>query len=95
LLLKGHFDIISDGRRSKVNRTGNPGMTVGGTGDVLTGIVGAFLALGNDDLEAASAAAFLNGTVGDYVAAFKGYHMVASDLVDALPKVLSKYYQPL
>ncbi len=91
ILLKGHYDVISDGTRLRVCRGGNPGMTVGGTGDVLTGIVGAFLAKGNGPLEAASAAAFLNKSVGDYVATFKGYHLMASDLVEALPRVLAKY----
>ncbi len=93
ILLKGRYDIISDGARTRVNRTGNPGMTVGGTGDVLTGIVGAFLAWGNSGLEAASASAFLNGMVGDYVATFKGYHLLASDLIDAIPNIVSKYDQ--
>lgn len=91
ILLKGHYDIVSNGERTKVNRTGNPGMTVGGTGDVLTGIAGAFLAWGNESFEAAAAAAFLNGSVGDYVSTFKGYHLLASDLVSALPTMMARY----
>ncbi len=91
ILVKGHEDIISDGGRTRLSRGGNPGMTVGGTGDVLTGLVTAFLASGNRGFESACAGSYLNKTVGDYVATFKGYHMLASDLVDALPKILLKF----
>ncbi|MEM1551854.1 MAG: NAD(P)H-hydrate dehydratase [Candidatus Bathyarchaeia archaeon] len=88
LLLKGAVDIIADEKHYKLNFTGNPGMTVGGTGDVLSGIVGAFLAQGADPFEAAVAGAFVNGAAGDFVFEEKGYHMVASDLLDWIPKVL-------
>ncbi|MEM0050432.1 MAG: NAD(P)H-hydrate dehydratase, partial [Candidatus Bathyarchaeia archaeon] len=89
ILLKSHVDIISDGTRVKFNFTGNPGMTVGGTGDVLSGIVGAFLAQGFDPFEAAVAGAFINGAAGDFVKSEKGYHMVASDLLEWIPKVMN------
>jgi len=89
LLVKGAMDIVSDGQRLKLNFTGNPGMTVGGTGDVLSGVVGAFLAQGKDAFKAAVAGAFLNGAAGDFVFTEKGYHMVASDLIDWIPHVLS------
>ncbi|MEM2947730.1 MAG: NAD(P)H-hydrate dehydratase, partial [Candidatus Bathyarchaeia archaeon] len=82
LLLKSAVDIIADGKRFKLNFTGNPGMTVGGTGDVLSGIVGAFLAQGADPFEAAVAGAFVNGAAGDFVFEEKGYHMVASDFLE-------------
>ena len=88
VLLKGHTDVISDGKRVKFNFTGNPGMTVGGTGDVLSGIVAAFLAQGVDAFEAAVAGAFINGAAGDFVASEKGFHMVATDLLKWIPKVM-------
>ena len=88
IVLKSHTDVISDGYRVKLNFTGNPGMTVGGTGDVLSGIVGAFLAQGVDPFEAAVAGAFINGAAGDFVKAEKGYHMVSTDLLDWIPKVM-------
>ncbi|MEM2103419.1 MAG: NAD(P)H-hydrate dehydratase [Candidatus Bathyarchaeia archaeon] len=88
ILLKGAVDIISDGERLKMNYTGNPGMTVGGTGDVLSGIAAAFLAQNVDPFEAAAAAAFTNGAAGDFVYKAKGYHMVASDLLEYIPKIL-------
>lgn len=89
ILLKGPIDVISDGRRLKLNFTGNPGMTVGGTGDVLSGIVGAFLAQKIDPFEAAVAGAFVNGAAGDFVFEETGYHMVATDLIDWIPNVLN------
>lgn len=88
ILLKGNVDVVSDGRRIKLNFTGNPGMTVGGTGDVLSGIVATFLAQGVDTFEAAVAGAFVNGACGDFVQREKGFHMVAMDLIDWIPRVL-------
>ena len=75
ILLKGKVDIISDGERVKLNFTGNPGMTVGGTGDVLSGVVGALLAQKVDPFEAAAAGAFVTGAAGDFVAEKLGFHM--------------------
>jgi len=89
ILLKGPVDIISNGKRSKLNFTGNPGMTVGGTGDVLSGIAGAFLAQQTDPFEAAVAGAFVDGAAGDFVFEEKGYHMVPTDLIDWIPRVLN------
>jgi len=88
VLLKGHTDVISDGRKVKLNFSGNPSMTVGGTGDVLSGIVSAFLAQQVDPFEAAVAGAFINGAAGDFVKSVKGCHMVATDLLDWIPKVI-------
>jgi hydroxyethylthiazole kinase-like uncharacterized protein yjeF len=88
VLLKGHVDVVSNGKRFKLNFTGNPGMTVGGTGDVLSGIVGAFLAQQVDPFEAAVAGAFVNGAAGDFAFEEMGYHMVATDLIDWIPSVL-------
>jgi NAD(P)H-hydrate epimerase len=89
ILLKGPIDIISDEKHFKLNFTGNPGMTVGGTGDVLSGIVAAFLAQQTDPFEAAVAGAFVNGAAGDFVFQEKGYHMLATDLIQKIPQVLN------
>lgn len=86
ILLKGAVDIITDGGRTKLNFTGNPGMTVGGTGDVLTGLVGALLAQGFDAYRSAVAGAFINGVAGDLAARDRGYHIFASDLLDRIPE---------
>jgi hydroxyethylthiazole kinase-like uncharacterized protein yjeF len=88
ILLKGQVDMICDAKRVKLNFTGNPGMTVGGTGDVLSGIAGALLAQKNDPFEAAVAGAFVNGAAGDFVASDIGYHLVATDLLEWIPRVL-------
>ena len=88
ILLKGQVDVVCDAKRVKLNFTGNPGMTVGGTGDVLSGIIGALLAQKADPFEAAVAGAFVNGGAGDFVASEKGYHLVATDLLESIPRVL-------
>ena len=73
--------------RAKLNFTGNPGMTVGGTGDVLSGIVGGLMAQKVDAFEAAVAGAFVNGAAGDFVASEIGFHMVATDIIEWIPHV--------
>jgi len=88
VLLKGPVDIISDGTRVKLNFTGNPGMTVGGTGDILSGVVGAFLAWSVSPFEAAAAGAFVCGAAGDFVFERKGYHILPTDLLEWVPRVM-------
>jgi ADP-dependent NAD(P)H-hydrate dehydratase / NAD(P)H-hydrate epimerase len=83
-LLKGHVDLITDGDVVRGNTTGNPGMTVGGTGDVLAGVTAAFYAR-TTALRAATAAAFVNGLAGDLVYVEKDYGMVATDVIDKIP----------
>lgn len=91
ILLKGHTDVISDGRDVKLNRTGNAGMTVGGTGDVLAGICAALLALRNQPFSAACAAAYINGKAGDMLLKSKGYGFVAGDLPGEIPKIIKNF----
>lgn len=91
ILLKGPIDIISDGRKTFLNPKKTPAMTVGGTGDVLSGIAAAFLARNRNTLESASAAAFVNGLAGKLVQRKLGLHMAASDLVDVLPGILKPF----
>ncbi|MDK2854193.1 MAG: ADP-dependent NAD(P)H-hydrate dehydratase / NAD(P)H-hydrate epimerase [Thermococcaceae archaeon] len=85
ILLKGAYDIISDGKIWRYNKTGNRGMTTGGTGDVLAGIVGALLALGNEPLRAASVGAFLNGIAGDMVREEMGENFTALEVAKKVP----------
>ncbi len=87
VVLKGHRSVIAspDGRTA-INSSGNPGMATAGTGDVLTGIVGALLARGLAGFDAARLAVYLHGDAGDRAAAELGPDgMIASDLVDRLP----------
>ncbi|MFW6143821.1 MAG: NAD(P)H-hydrate dehydratase [Patescibacteria group bacterium] len=88
ILQKGNPDIISDGASTRVNQTGNPYMTVGGTGDTLAGICGAYLAMGLDPYTVACAAAFVNGKAGDLAAANLGPSLMASDLLAYLPQAI-------
>lgn len=86
VLLKGHVDVISDGERYKVNRTGSPAMTVGGTGDVLTGVTATLLAQTGNPFLAACASAHVNGLAGEIAAEEKGQHITATDVLEALPR---------
>ena len=89
VLLKGKMDIISDGMEFRANRTGNAGMTVGGTGDVLAGLTGALFAK-HDAFSAACAAAFINGAAGDLAFEEFGYGLLATDVIDRIPEVMKK-----
>lgn len=88
VILKGSVDIISDGKRVRRNRTGNPSMSVGGTGDTLTGIMVGLLAKGVEPFNAARIASFTNGYAGDMAFESHGFGMMASDLVEKIPEVL-------
>ena len=88
ILLKGKTDIISDGREVALNETGNPFMTVGGTGDTLAGICGAFLARGAEPFLAAQAGVFINGLAGEMASKKFGESMMATDLIEAIPEVI-------
>lgn len=89
VLLKGHETVITDGETGYINRTGNPGMAVGGSGDVLAGILVSLLGQGIQPLEAAACAAWLHGAAGDLCAAEIGqYGMLPTDMLSALPRLM-------
>ncbi|PSQ57941.1 bifunctional ADP-dependent NAD(P)H-hydrate dehydratase/NAD(P)H-hydrate epimerase [Halobacteriales archaeon SW_8_68_21] len=87
LLVKGTVDVVSDGDDVRLNRTGNPGMTVGGTGDVLAGTVGALAAV-TDPFHAAAVGAYVVGRAGDAAADANGTGLVATDVSDRLPEAM-------
>ncbi|MFA5331363.1 MAG: NAD(P)H-hydrate dehydratase [Methanoregula sp.] len=87
ILLKGPVDIVTDGIRVRFNRTGDPAMSVGGTGDVLAGVTGALLCH-LPAFEAACIAAYVTGRAGERVVENRGAGMLASDLMDRIPKEL-------
>jgi len=91
VLSKGPIDIVSDGLHIKLNDTGNAAMATGGTGDVLSGTVGAMLAKGMDAFDAARTAAFVAGTAGDAALEELGHSMLASDVLWNLPGVFGEY----
>ncbi|MBU5452409.1 NAD(P)H-hydrate dehydratase [Pseudoflavonifractor sp. MSJ-30] len=89
MLLKGHRTCVTDGIREYRNTTGNPGMAVGGSGDVLAGVLVSLLGQGLEPLEAAACAAWLHGKAGDLCAGELGeYGMLPTDLLDFLPRLL-------
>ena len=89
MLLKGHRTVITDGSDTYINQTGNPGMAVGGSGDVLAGIIVSLLGQGIAPLEAAACGAWLHGAAGDLCAAEMGqYGMLPTDMLNVLPRLL-------
>lgn len=92
MVLKGHHTLITDGSRKATNRTGNPGMATGGSGDVLTGLIAALLSQRLGPFDAARLGAHLHGLAGDLAAAELGeVSMIASDLLRFLPKAFAQF----
>lgn len=86
ILLKGHRDIIaSPDKEARVNETGNAGMTVGGSGDVLAGFTTSLIAQHIASYEACQCSAFFMGLTGDNLYKSKGYNFIATDLALELP----------
>lgn len=89
LVLKGHETRITDGSSGYINHTGNPGMAVGGSGDVLAGMITALVGQGIEPLKAAACAVWLHGAAGDICAAELGqYAMLPSDILQVLPRLM-------
>jgi len=82
LLAKGPYDYISNGNQLKINRTGCPEMSIGGTGDVLAGLCASFLTTGSNPYQAACSAAFLNGYLGEYCKKTIGPRFKAMDMIN-------------
>lgn len=89
VVLKGHRTVITDGNSGYINKTGNPGMAVGGSGDVLAGIITSLIGQGIPPLKAAACGAWLHGAAGDICARRIGeYGMLPSDLIQVLPRLM-------
>jgi len=85
-VLKGHRTIVTDGKKSYVNKTGNPGMATGGTGDVLSGVIGALIGQKLSPYDAACLGVRLHGKAGDIAARKLGQvSLMATDVLAALP----------
>ena len=91
VLLKGPTDVISNGDKVGLNETHTPAMTVGGTGDVLTGITAGLVAKGADPFDAACAAAYVNGSAGLEATEELGLHITASDVANRIANVMKKF----
>ena len=89
VVLKGHNTVITDGRKGYMNTTGNPGMAVGGSGDVLAGMITSLIGQGIPPLEAAACAVWLHGAAGDLCQQEIGqYGMLPTDMLSALPRLM-------
>ena len=91
ILLKGPTDVISNGKNTYINPKNLASMTVGGTGDVLSGLVATILAKNRNGLESAAAASFVNGLAGIQAQKKNGLHIVATDLIDFIPSVMKPF----
>jgi NAD(P)H-hydrate epimerase len=97
LVLKGARTVIADpSSHAWINPTGNPGMASGGMGDVLSGMIGAFVAQGLSPSAAACLGVYTHGLVADQVAERHGeIGLIAGDLIDGLPRALASLRREL
>jgi len=88
VVLKGNNTVVSDGKANNfVNKSGNPGMATGGTGDILTGMIASFLAQGVPAFNAAKLAVYIHGKAGDLAAREKGeIGLIAGDILEKVPE---------
>ena len=91
ILLKGPTDIISDGKITYLCEKNTPAMTVGGTGDVLSGLVAGLLSNNRNCLESAAAASFICSLAGKEIQSKLGLHITSMDLIDELPNVMKPF----
>lgn len=90
LVLKGHRTVVTDGVRSYVNSTGNPGLAKGGSGDALTGVITAFIAQGLQPFKAACWAVYFHGRAADLAVRKTGQlGLTATDIIEFLPKAFT------
>jgi len=91
ILLKGPTDILTNGDTHKYNTIHNPAMTVGGTGDVLAGIIAALQSKNCTAFESIRIAAYLNGSAGNLAFEHNSYGMSAIDVLEKIPQVLKEH----
>ncbi len=93
LVLKGNRTLISDGRRTFENNTGNPGMATAGSGDVLSGIIAGLLSQGVDQFKAAKVGVYLQGLAADKAARERTENcLIASDIIEYLPEAVKRSF---
>jgi len=91
VLLKGWIDVISDGKKAVLNKIHNSAMTVGGTGDVLSGLTAGLLAKGMNPLNSSLAGSSINGLAGNRAYKRVGLHLLPTDIIDEIPDVMKKF----
>lgn len=89
VIIKGQYDLVLQKNKVKINKTGNPGMTVGGTGDALAGLATGLLAQGLNVFDAACLAIYLNGRAGDVAYNKQGYGFSATDLTEYIGAIMA------
>ena len=93
ILRKGKEDVVSDGGRTRTNRTGTPAMTGAGTGDVLSGTVAGLLSKGMVPFDAACVGAFISGKAGEMAFEERSYGLIATDVIEKITSVLKAYLE--
>jgi NAD(P)H-hydrate epimerase len=88
VIVKGQYDLILQNTRFRINKSGNAGMTVGGTGDALAGICAGLLTQGLNSFDCACLGVFINGLAGDRAFEVKGNGFSATDLVSYIGSVI-------
>ena len=91
VVLKGAETVVTDGQKTYVNKTGNPGMATAGSGDVLTGIITALAGQGLNNFDAAVLGVYIHGLAGDIATEELGQvSLIATDIIDSLPDAFLK-----
>ncbi len=91
ILLKGATDVISNGNQTYINPKNLASMTVGGTGDVLSGLVAGLLSKNRNPIESAAAASYVNGMAGKLAQKKYGFHILATDLIDNISSAMKTF----
>ena len=91
ILLKGATDVISNGNQTYINPKNLASMTVGGTGDVLSGLVAGLLSKNRNTIESAAAASYVNGMAGKLAQKKHGFHIMATDLIDNISSAMKPF----
>lgn len=91
VVLKGHETVISDGTTTRVNRASTAALATMGTGDILSGMIAAYAAMNGNAFGSAVAAVTAHSMLGDLLHRSKGNHVIAMDLIDALPTFLKRF----
>jgi hydroxyethylthiazole kinase-like uncharacterized protein yjeF len=91
IVLKGHYTIVTDGTNIRINEAKSAALATMGTGDVLSGMIAGYAAIGNDLLKAAVAGVYAHSRIGDILYQENGNHIIATDVIAKIPQFLKKY----
>lgn len=91
VVLKGHITIITNGDLLKINEAKTPALATMGTGDILSGIIGAYCTMHKDPFECSTAGVYIHSNIGDKLYETKGNHIIAQDIIDMIPEFLKDF----